>query len=661
MSLEVSVDIRSSNSNSSFRVHVLRHIQVSELPGISCNMLHHNNYSNISTINSNKSRIFKSKESNIRELTCKSPLLVKLSLKSKDQYAILSYLDQDSYIINYITESFALKLKDLKFKGHLLNYLPFNESMRDSWKCSLSASRLNDFKLSMKPPSNKITESPIKDTINDPFDYFIDKYFGTLYQLTTPLTFFTKSTFSRLKSLCSNASIDYELILKQFIINFDLFDSRHLLSNNGLLNSDCVFEKESIYREKFISKSFNFLDMDVHSANFIQTNKSLSSVLNIFKIREIQLQLIVLFELISTTDFDDLSKLKKKTTKAKKPLIGKRKLMPVINGGAIVPDLNHKIELNYIQQFDGFVDRLVIWETLNNSSSTFSSSTLSSNSTTSTTTSTTDYSSKKFITNVIIPYFDKKCPNSVKHLIKKIKGPSFRSNLKEERKKRAALKRSSSELSSNNHVESVKKISKLEDLVDIKLSRSNSDLQQIKRNSSFNANTLSRRQVDISIPSSAQSSQISNKILRKPSTSNSVFNRVSKKSNSFIEPPSKPQPVKSFSQVDATPVKEQKYLNVLATPDVNSSILRQQINSDSTITSTIKSQRNELPFMNDIIMSSVEKDPNSNLEPILQSPLTIRSKPKPGDPFNFDNDELTYQDSKLSASNVKRKLFAPAK
>jgi DNA replication regulator SLD3 len=616
-------------------------------------------------------------------------------LKSKDQYAILSYLASQSYIINYVTEAFASKFKDSSTdvqEQDSLKAIKFDTDLESNWKATLSTEKQNSIKLSMKPPTTTTSsDSPIKetDTINDPFDYFIDKYFASLYQLTMPLTFFTKSAFARLRSLCPDPSIEYEAILKQFVIDFDTFDARHLISNNGLLNSQNLFEIESIHRDRFLSKSLNLVDVDIHSTNYSETNKSLANILNTFKIRELQLQLIILLELISLTNSDDLSLLNK-SLKPKKQrtgrLIGRRKLVPVINGSAIVqaPDETTNMnKLSYLQHYDGFVDRLLIWDTLNSTSFSFSSSVMSSNSTTSST-STSDYSSAKFINNVIIPYMEKKCPNSVKHMIKKIKGPSFRSNsLREERKRRAQLKRSKSELSSLTHSEDKKVTPKLEDLADIRLSRSNSDLQQITRNSSFNVGNLSRREIDVSVPAYSQSSQSNLSKPSKKTVSTTVFNRVGKRTSSVVDPPKK-HANKSFSQVSETPIKKQKNSTVITTPQDDKQVFIQQVdsiirpymprdvqssvNSDIPINSSVKSVHKSLPLMDEIMssgQSQTNKQAPSLTLPELQSPLSLRSsfkKPKPGDPYDFEIDEdLATGQLKLSTSNVKRRLFPPTK
>lgn len=600
------------------------------LSNLSNNLNHLQPSTKYQIINNNKSRVFRSKDEKLPEMV-QVPKLVKLTVHSKDQFGVLTRLDEnDTYIINYLTEPIQEK-STLHFQP-----LTYTKDIIRQWSTSLPTEKKNSLTLSMKPPTDK---SPVKlssakineqdDTIEDPFDYFLDKYFENLYLLTTPLTFFTKSTFTRLRTLCAD-NLEYESILKQFVIDHETFDSRHLMSNNGLLNSTLLYEKENIYRKKFTQKSLNLIDFDIHSSTATETNKTLSNVLNNFKIRELHLQILLLLEMIHISNRDDEKYFKKPSTKnpmTKRSLVGRRKLTPTINGGAIANTASKPVRLTSNQILDVYIDKLCIWDVLMGTSST-------------------DNSTPKFMSYIIVPYFNKKCPNSVKYILKKVKGPSFKSRSSSSSSKSSkssnstSLKRSASISSSSSTSSEAKRPSlsrsssniKLEDIQELKssLSRSNSDLQNLKRTSSFNATNLSKRQVDISLPPIPAEPEPALK------RNSSIFNRIGKKKNQSTTS-TKPLsvPPQSFSQVEATPVKSVKYVNPL-------------------VEHTPKDSAN-------VVMSSSPIE-YSKTPLVVQTPAIVRSSvKKPGEPFNFNNPEEVKMLGSPVSKGVRRRLFAPTK
>lgn len=623
-------NISFSGKEEPISLSILRPISYS-LSNLSNNINHLQPSTKYQIINNNKSRIFRSKDDKLPRMV-QVPKLVKLTVHSKDQFGVLTRLDEkDTYIINYLTESIK---EDATSHFQPLTY---NKDIVRQWSTSLSTTRKNSLKLSMTPPTDK---SPVKhsikineqdETIEDPFDYFLDKYFENLYLLTTPLTFFTKSTFTRLRTLCTD-TLEYESILKQFIIDHETFDNRHLMSNNGLLNSTLLYEKENIYRKKFTQKSLNLIDFDIHSSTATETNKTLSNVLNNFKIRELHLQILLLLELIHISDRDNEKYFKKPSNKnplTKRSLVGRRKLTPTINGGAIANTVPSKpVKLSCNQILDIYIDKLCIWDVLMGTSST-------------------DNSTPKFMSYIIVPYFNKKCPNSVKYILKKVKGPSFKSRSSSSASSKSSkssdsisLKRSASLSSSSTSSSEPKRPSlsrsssniKLEDIEELKasLSRSNSDLQNLKRTSSFNATNLSKRQVDISLPPIPAEPEPTLK------RNSSIFNRIGKRKNpSTTSTKSLSVPAQSFSQVEATPVKPVKYVNPLVEKTPKDSV--------NVVTSSSPIEYFKTPL-------------------VAQTPTIVRSSvKKPGEPFNFNNpDEVKMLGSPVS-KGVRRRLFAPTK
>jgi DNA replication regulator SLD3 len=608
---EVTVQIRSSKNQYKASLMLLGDVplNLSRLASLIVHTRSSQANAEIAPINENKSRIFHCTDESMLHVIRNRPSLVKITLNSRDQYGIASILDSTHIIINYLSSV-------QQQNGQSFQSILVSEDFINQWstRTQLYGEKKNDLNLLMAPP---FQNSPVQaidkeDNINDPLDYFMDRYFSNLYFLTTPLTFFTKSAFSKLKSLCLNDIKFYESILSQFIISLGPFDTRHAFANNGLLNSASLFETEEIYRNDFISKSLNLVDFDIHSTDYAETNRSLSTTLNNFKVREIQLQILILFELIHITERDD-TKLFERASKSniRKRLVGKRRVTPVINGMAITVDNEppNKDPLTVNQLLDVYIDKLAINDLLNGSSSS-------------------EHYSPKFINYVVVPFFDKKCPNSVRHMIKKIKGPSFKRSTVNytEKTKAAKFKRPLIQRSNSSQI-------KLEDIAELKpsLSRSNSDLESIKRSSSFNTNPniLSKREIDMSIPVPSES-----KPMKK--INSQIFSRVGKITTST----SSLKITESYRQVEATPVKKTKIVDVINTPDEAQA-------PDSVKSVVVRSGPDE-----NIIVSS----PVAMRTPMtLRSPITLRSNSKrPGEPLDFKG--LATPVTK----NVRRQLFPPS-
>lgn len=576
------------------------------------------------TINNNKSRIFSCNDNDtfLQQLQIQ-PYVVKITLNERDQYGVASCLDSTRIIVNYLISPPSTH------QSEPLKTLHVSHSISESWYSisELHEAPINTYKLKMSPP---VQSSPVKiidheDVINDPFDYFLDKYFSNLYLLSTPLTVFTKSVFARLRAICLKDLKFYESILSQFVMRLDQFDQRHSALNNGLLNSSTLFEKEEIYRKEFIAKSLNLVDFDIHSQDYQETNRSLGPLLSGFKVKETQLQILILLELIEISDRDDKRYFKPvKMQKPKRKLVGKKKITPILNGMGIDTGRQRSTslsmeQLSYNQLLDLYIEKLAINDLLNGSSSN-------------------ENYTPKFINYTVVPFFEKKCPHSVRHMIKKIKGPSFKppdSKQVDKTRKRDKVSKPILQRSQSTR-------SRLEDIEELNSSlvRSNSELESLKRVSSFNSKILSKREIDVSVP------VFESKPLK---TSNSqIFNRVGKRTASTTSL----RLTKSYSQIEATPIKKGKIVDIINTPNDN-----------------VKNTQGQIPGSAE---SVVIEDSGSVLDtavcssPIavrtLGSPINVRSNPQKKEPSkDFTESSPRLVDSPVTAKNVRRRLFAPSK
>lgn len=602
-------------------------------------------------VNNNKSRVFVCRDERVHSQLSSGPALVKITLNSRDQCGVASQLDSSHVIINYFSSSPPQHTTHPLFQASLLS-----SDLVTQWSSKYTpyVERKNRLKLNMAPP---VQSSPVQiidkeDTINDPFDHFLEKYFSNLYLLTTPLTFFTKGVFARLNSLCLNDTKFYESILSQFLISLDRFDQRHSISNNGLLNSSPLFEKEEIYRNHFISRSLNLVDLDIHSTDYQQTNRSLVSISNNFRVREIQLQIIILLELIHIAARDDIKLFKRVgVTKVKKKLVGrKRKITPIINGTAISIDdtITKPADLNYNQSLDLYLDKLAINDMLNGGGS-----------------SSNEQYTPKFINYIVVPFFEKKCPNTVRHMIKKIKGPSFKpANSKVTDKKKSTDKKAPDLQRTSSNIQ------KLEDIAELKnsLTHSNSDLQSLKRTSSFNAKSLSKREIDMSVPI------LESKPLKK--SQSQIFSRVGKRMASITSTSTSMKITESYRQVDETPVKKNKIIDVINTP------LDPQLagkNSQTQVPGSVEGDHLVHDIGNQTILSSspiVMRTPRNRPPrhqhvgpPVaaLRSPIAILSSVMKPIDEDLNNNEFKeplanpeFQSPVTVRKNVRRRLFAPS-
>ncbi|KAH3672053.1 hypothetical protein WICMUC_004454 [Wickerhamomyces mucosus] len=642
--------IKSNNLQSQLEITLLKPTNCS-LSEISSNLIHNK-----------PNRYFQIKEQNVLnyfENQSNYQYLIEITKNNKIQYGILSKLVDNYFVLKYLNNlPIHSNSKDSIDSSSQLssNYKPLiiNDSVNfhSNWiqENIRSIDKINDYKLSMDPP-NSIQISPLKKN-QPPFDYFEEKYYENLYQLTIPLTYFTKSCFQRLFNLCGKDEFKYESILKKFVLKINEFDQRHDLNTNGLFNKDLIKSNNELEnQQKFIDKYLNLIDI-----NGSKKNDSLITIINNFKIKELHIQIIVLLELISLRKLDDSklfisnekskknsktsasSFIRKKRSKNNSKKFQQLNLVPVINGGIISSTTQLKdstdLELTYNQLLDSYIGKLMIYDALLQSSS------IGINDLTSQDSSTQDNLLKttKFITNIVIPFFEKRVPHSVKHLIKKVKGSSFKS----QSQRKPAIKSTKDNNTNviNKHKLEVKKPAqfertsfKLQDIEEFKsksLSRSNSELS---RTLSFSSINLSKKkQIDLSLP---QIDKTKPKLIKSNSTS--IFNRVGKKKNNQL--PIKP--IESFSQVNETPMKKIKPINILETPlksidssspinltklDKNSAKLDSINSPDIQIAHDIKSigsisQVNETP-----INSSKLKHKNNSI--IMETPLkSINSSP----------------------------------
>ncbi|KAG7192799.1 uncharacterized protein KQ657_001254 [Scheffersomyces spartinae] len=456
----------------------------------------------------------------------------------------------------------------------------------------------------LKPPSQTGTVTgsigtSVADPLPDPLTFISTRYYSMLYSTSTPLSYFSKTAFTRLMNLCSSSKDTVSQILAQLVLTIEDFDRRHQGKYGCLIGLDpdhwpsSRSGSEELAHSSFISKFKDTIDMvtegdpegdgdpdgdsDFNKSKMLAQER-LGTLLLDLKVREAQLQILVTLELLWLQISDEslfLEKCQKEqengAKKAQKmvrsSLVRKnklrRKIVPTFLGMGVQINYDNRLALpmamalppsgTTIDEFALFsilsnlMERLNLWDTLRTKKST------------------TD-SSKSFLAYVVVPYYSKKMPVMVKFLIEKIKGVSFKGKRRGGDKART----SKSESENNKHLKrEIKRptlkhsLSGIEDLRPaVNLRRSKSSLSSSKN--------LERRQVDVSV--SLKSFTESTTTTTKPETVSSnveapsqsfIFTRGRKSSNSQISTATK-QP--SYAQVEATPMKHNRLSQVIDTP-----------------------------------------------------------------------------------------------
>lgn len=297
------------------------------------------------------------------------------------------------------------------------------EANIDSWKSNLNPTEVNTVPhFSMKPPTaanrfpsptkNIYALSPQSET--DPENFLSSRYFSTLYSFTTPLSYFPKTALSRFRNLCNNDPITKKKNLLSMYFTIEQLEARQ--SNKYGLDPTqdplAVSKYEQRYRDLFISNN---------SVN-LSKEESLRQFVFELKIREAQLQILLLMELLLCWGKDETTFLKENANiqekRAKKslkltlvrPKKGKKRIVPTFLGIGI-QDSPEKTEptaspvesMLYISLIT-LVDQMSIWDTL--------SGRVKGNK---------DDSMYGFLVYVLVPYFKAHLPETVNFIIQKVK------------------------------------------------------------------------------------------------------------------------------------------------------------------------------------------------------------------------------------------------
>jgi DNA replication regulator SLD3 len=560
-------------------------------------------------------------------------------LHRSDKKDVILYHIRDRYygIVN-LKPDVAI---DDSWKSSTVRSIPMNVSKIEDIvdKCAVqvdeqnmnltSDPRLNDHisNFSMAPPTKQSLQRPTKPVVfpspqyqDDPLMFIYSRYFSILYSLTTPLSYFPKTSLARVKILCDNEQEKLSQTLEKLYLSIEEMDSRHQGKHGILTNLFTEIEsvptmlKTKIEYENqlsFVTKHSDLIDkvkssllrakrIDSTDDDHLQNHKNdgiaeemLSSLILQLKIREAQLQVILIFEIlcswnISEEEFLENSikkyerELKKKDREAKKSLVRKRKqprkIIPTFLGMGVnisdSPIVDQQCEsLNEYTVYkclNALVDRLGLWDTLLGNSNT-------------------NDNAYGFLGYVLVPYYNKKLPIVLKYVVDKVKDLNMKLSFVSKSKPKLDTKSSltspknQSSPQSEAEIKEVRRNSKYNKTLlrkpELRKSATIGSLNDndllpafaIKRSkSNLSSKNLQKRQVDMSVNGPKKESSKPN-VGRSKSLSEAtqapgellIFGNASRIKPSSIRKPSK------IPQIEATPVKArvlQSLSQIKATP-----------------------------------------------------------------------------------------------
>lgn len=545
---------------------------------------------------------------------------------------------------------------------------------------------------SMTPPSASININ-INETLETEIsilDFISTKYYSALYSLHTPLSYFPKIALSRFKVLCSKDSYVAKDHLLPLVLPSELFRERHSgtfgLLGNTEAPSSLNFALEEPFRKKLwdlLPEMAQALRSEVSVGSIDPALERIRNIVSLLKIREAQLQLLLIFELLDYENTDEAALLeahkkrenrileaqqtKKKSLVRKKK--AKKKVIPTFLGMGVTLDESPNKGLNrqtsskiqsvdLLVLLDTLIESLTLWDTLEESSK-----------------GKKHESSLGFFAYILVPFFNKRLPEVTKYAVEKIK-PHERMST------RSRLASSEPPKEQQNAVQQTKSRSTRYQKVHLdphknpNLKRSNISLTvddeklpaiALKRSkSNLSSKNLQRRQVDMSFPKPDINTDKKKKLKRlrslydPPASADSIFGNAKKPSRvvtnelaTITATPAKPQ-VSQISETPSTRPTRARSQEIIATPEdkfVTSAV--------SSIKSSGKSLSDKLyevadsesgmrvfdsaftsPVMlNHVIPSSIErssklKTVNSTL--IVSSHLKLSTKRKPGEPISVE-------------------------
>lgn len=329
--------------------------------------------------------------------------------------------------------------------------------------------------LKMTPPGISTIMSSNRHNKNNPLkeekcpkSYIHQKYYECLFDFKTPIAYFVKSSLLRFKNMCksqfnSNYMVEYQSILLELILKIPDFDQRYI--NNNIFFKRDLIKNESctIYKQKCL-KNYN---ISFEKKNDKNKKALIDDLITLLKFREVKLQIVLLLEIIYNDnldskfiDFEENYSKKfenRALTVARKSRSRKLKAKPNLqtqNNDLIINTFTTSVD--WCELLDLYLDKLSIFEILLESDLISEHDKVKENSKTileeykmNILNKSQESSLTGFLSYVLLPYFSRLLPYTIKFTTKKLKGPTLKSKRNISKKSKGA---SQSQLLSNYSV-----------------------------------------------------------------------------------------------------------------------------------------------------------------------------------------------------------------
>lgn len=284
----------------------------------------------------------------------------------------------------------------------------------------------------------------------NPRDFIISRYYNTLYSLTTPLSYFPKTAFNRLRNMCKENQAELLDAISGTLISTE--DLRKRQIERFGLSSLISGEVTSVHMLKFERE--NQLHFASRHYDDLLNDQKLDGLVMDLKIREAQLQVLVIMEFLLCSKIDETlflesnAKRQEKENQAK----GKRSLVRKRNKQRIIPTLlGQGMDDTTLSQIDtlhndagtqyslyksllSLIDQLGIWGVFQAKSS-----------------SRNDEHTYGFLAYVLLPYYNKALPQILQFIIKSFR--NLKINFKAPKKSASRQSSTSSKANTEESIE----------------------------------------------------------------------------------------------------------------------------------------------------------------------------------------------------------------
>ena len=416
---------------------------------------------------------------------------------------------------NSVTNSFADRSTFSSFGG--ISELPTSISMLDSKRLELLTNRMTRSNSSFtgkvsrmdklsEPtilPEKRKPEDVLKDI--DPVEFMLDKYFSLLYSSSNMLEHFVKSSITKMHLLRrDNVQLAKECMLKLRIGSLNNFEKRHELDFADNDPMETILDMWCAVEAKMIDKTeMKYRLKRAQKLKSLENHASLMAYLDSVKIKDLKLQILVALELLKLINDDprgataslssETKKVNDTDTQPKRPqmvkrysssLVGRKRnrkrLIPTLLGTVMPASINFDVDLrdNTLDQGTGKVEELNSSNLINLINIYFEKLCVYD------AVKGYDYkhinSSWGFLSNCVIPFYEKYHRKLLSDLAVKSRGPAFLLKLKAQKEKKDREQRRKMMQKEGSSCSKIERKSTGINLSEIRLNRSHSSFSAPK-------------------------------------------------------------------------------------------------------------------------------------------------------------------------------------